>query len=187
MVSSCSIDFPANRHFSRVEPRGFEPTPSAVQRRHNILLERAGACKIPANSNFLSRALSLVFRRFSRVAAPILWFASAQCPGRSLFAQPPRTPLCEFRVRSIPKVSSRCRRPQRAKRVRIAYPTARNARVSLKMALCDMHSALTGDMICSLVTGRRSPPFFLRLTKETCEEQDDERTDTINGRSTPTT
>src|SRR5215207_2856418 len=50
-----------------------------------------------------------------------------------------------------------------------------------------MHPPLTGDMICTLVAGGRSPPFFLRLTKETCKEQDDERTDTINGRVTPTT
>ena len=51
---------------------------------------------------------------------------------------------------------------------------------------CDMHPPLIGDMICSLVTGRRSPPFFLRLTKAMCKEQDDGRTDTINGRVTPT-
>jgi hypothetical protein len=71
-------------------------------------------------------------------------------------------------------------------RARIAYPTARCARVTVKMRVCDMHPLLTGDMICTLVTGRRFPPCFLRLTKETCKEQDDERTDTINGRVTPT-
>src|SRR5918911_1817810 len=49
-----------------------------------------------------------------------------------------------------------------------------------------MHPQLTEDMICSLVTGRKSPPCFLRLTIGTCKEQDDERTDTIKGRSTPT-
>jgi hypothetical protein len=36
-----------------VEPRGFQPTPSAVQRRHNSLLEVAGGCKIPANTLIL--------------------------------------------------------------------------------------------------------------------------------------
>src|SRR5215212_6236279 len=49
-----------------------------------------------------------------------------------------------------------------------------------------MHPPLTGDMICSLVTGWRSPPFFLRLTNEIRKEQDDERTGTIKGRVTPT-
>src|ERR671928_2173339 len=33
----------------------------------------------------------------------------------------------------FPKVSSRCRRPQRAKRARIAYRGARNAQVSVKI------------------------------------------------------
>jgi hypothetical protein len=36
-----------------VEPRGFEPLTSAVQRRHNSLLEVAGGCKIPANTLIL--------------------------------------------------------------------------------------------------------------------------------------
>src|SRR5919107_5280407 len=49
-----------------------------------------------------------------------------------------------------------------------------------------MHSPLTGDMICTLVTGWRSPPCFLRLTRGTSKEQDHERTNTIKGRSTPT-
>src|SRR5215212_2453732 len=49
-----------------------------------------------------------------------------------------------------------------------------------------MHPPPTGDMICSLVTGRRSPAFFLRLTNKIYKEQDDERTDSINGRVTPT-
>jgi hypothetical protein len=71
-------------------------------------------------------------------------------------------------------------------RARMAYPTARNARVTVKMRVCDMHPLLTGDMICSLVAERRSPPCFLRLTKGKCKEQDHERTDTINGRVTPT-
>jgi hypothetical protein len=36
-----------------VEPRGFEPLTSAVQRRHNTLLEVSGACKIAANGRIL--------------------------------------------------------------------------------------------------------------------------------------
>src|SRR5215218_10667360 len=46
---------------------------------------------------------TLVFRRFTRVAAPMLWFASLRGPGRSLFVQPPGGPLCELRVRSVPQ------------------------------------------------------------------------------------
>ena len=43
-------------------------------------------------------------------------------------------PLCaSFVLGVFPKVSGRCRRPQRAKRVRSADPTARNARVTVKM------------------------------------------------------
>src|SRR5829696_3269029 len=50
---------------------------------------------------FFREHFALVFRRFSRVAAPMLRFASAKCPVRSLFDQPPRAPLCELRVRSV--------------------------------------------------------------------------------------
>ena len=48
------------------------------------------------------------------VAAPMLWFASVQGPGRSLFAQPPGAPLCELRVRSVPQ-SQRSVSPAEAK------------------------------------------------------------------------
>jgi hypothetical protein len=37
-----------------VEPRGFEPLTSAVQRRPHTLLEFSGACKIPANTHISS-------------------------------------------------------------------------------------------------------------------------------------
>jgi hypothetical protein len=36
-----------------VEPRGFEPLTSAVQRRHNTFLELSGDCKITANTHVL--------------------------------------------------------------------------------------------------------------------------------------
>src|SRR5215207_9835607 len=52
---------------------------------------------------FFREHFALVFRRFTRVAAPMLWFASVQGPGRSLFVQPPGAPLCELRVRSVPQ------------------------------------------------------------------------------------
>ena len=35
---------------SRLEPRGIDPLPSAVQRRHETLLDLSGVCKMPANS-----------------------------------------------------------------------------------------------------------------------------------------
>jgi hypothetical protein len=42
---------PAKRHVPRVGPRGFEPLTSAVQRRHDALLELSGVCKIAANTH----------------------------------------------------------------------------------------------------------------------------------------
>src|SRR5215216_3630591 len=53
-----------NKHnrVSRLEPRGFEPLTSAVQKRHNTLLERSVACRIPANSRISASALFLVFQ-----------------------------------------------------------------------------------------------------------------------------
>jgi hypothetical protein len=51
--------------------------------------------------------LSPVFQGFysgcCTVAAPMLRFASAQCPVRSLFDQPPEAPSYELRVRSVPR------------------------------------------------------------------------------------
>ena len=44
---------PAEQYISRVEPRGFEPLTSAVQRRCDSLLECSRACKIPANRRIL--------------------------------------------------------------------------------------------------------------------------------------
>src|SRR5215218_2228127 len=139
---------------------------------------------------FLDRSSSRHFRRFTRVAARLLHRCDGLHPHkvRDDRYSPSRLepPYASFVLGAFPAVSSRCRRLQRAKRVRIAYPTARNAQVAVKIRVCDMHPQPRGDMICSLVTGRRSPPFLFRLTKEICKEQDDERTDTINGRVTPT-
>jgi hypothetical protein len=42
---------PAKRFIFKVEPRGFEPLTSAVQRRHYPLLKLSGACKIAANTH----------------------------------------------------------------------------------------------------------------------------------------
>jgi hypothetical protein len=41
---------PAKQHIPRVEPRGFEPLTSAVQRRSDTFLERSRVCKIAANT-----------------------------------------------------------------------------------------------------------------------------------------
>ena len=49
------------------------PYPSAVQKRHDTLLEISGACKTAANRRiFYDYALSRAFRRFTRVAARLL-------------------------------------------------------------------------------------------------------------------
>ena len=45
---------PAKLRFFRVEPKGFEPLTSAVQRRPHTLLEFSGACKTPANTHISS-------------------------------------------------------------------------------------------------------------------------------------
>jgi hypothetical protein len=62
---------------------------------------------MPANSPILIMVLFSAFQEIHSgcctVAAPMLWFASVQGPGRSLFAQPPGAPLCELRVRSVPQ------------------------------------------------------------------------------------
>ena len=55
-----------------MEPRGFEPLTSAVQRRQDRLPEVSGVCKIPANGSFLQELFALVFRRFTRVDAQML-------------------------------------------------------------------------------------------------------------------
>src|SRR5829696_3145764 len=53
---------PANRQFSRVEPRGLEPLASAVQRQQDSLLDLSGACKIPANRKIRSLKLFPIFQ-----------------------------------------------------------------------------------------------------------------------------
>src|SRR5215204_3120812 len=54
--------FPANQPFFGVEPRGFEPLTSAVQRRQDTLPEVSGVCKIPANGDFSLRTLCSSFQ-----------------------------------------------------------------------------------------------------------------------------
>ena len=65
----------------RMEPMGFEPTPSAVQRRQDTLLGLSGVCKIAANSCIpvLTHfpAFLEIYSGCYTVAAPMLWFASA--------------------------------------------------------------------------------------------------------------
>jgi hypothetical protein len=45
-----------------VEPRGFEPLTSAVQRRQDRLLDLSGVCKIVANKRISAPSLFLVFQ-----------------------------------------------------------------------------------------------------------------------------
>ena len=48
---------PAKRWLFEVEPRGVEPLTSAVQRRHNTLLEVSRACKLAAKARISFMAL----------------------------------------------------------------------------------------------------------------------------------
>jgi hypothetical protein len=52
------------RLFSMItlEPMGFEPTPSAVQRRRVTLLEVSGVCRYPANERFSASSLFPTFQ-----------------------------------------------------------------------------------------------------------------------------
>jgi hypothetical protein len=58
-----------------VEPRGFEPLTSAVQRRHDALLDLSEFCKIPANSCIsvltLFPACQNIYSGCCTVAAPM--------------------------------------------------------------------------------------------------------------------
>jgi hypothetical protein len=88
---------------------------------------------------FVRWRISRHFRRFTRVAARLLH----RCDGLHLHkvredrysTSRLEPPYASFVLGAFPKVSSRSRRPQRAKwvRTRIAYATARNARVTVKM------------------------------------------------------
>ena len=54
--------FPCKPPLFAVEPMGSESLTSTVQRRSDALLGISGACKSPANSDFLSRILCSGFR-----------------------------------------------------------------------------------------------------------------------------
>jgi hypothetical protein len=62
--SSYFYIFPANHHFSRVEPRGFEPLTSAVQRRRDDFPSVRQCSK---NGLFERNALSPLFPLFTNV------------------------------------------------------------------------------------------------------------------------
>jgi hypothetical protein len=55
-----------------VEPRGFEPLTSAVQSRHDTLLQISGVCETAASTRIPHTTLFLGFRTFTRVAARLL-------------------------------------------------------------------------------------------------------------------
>src|SRR5215211_5047561 len=65
---------PANRQFSRVEPRGLEPLASAVQRRHDTFLSLSEVCKIAANRCICVLAL---FPTFTKIYSGC-WVVSAR-------------------------------------------------------------------------------------------------------------
>ena len=67
--------FPADQPFFGVEPRGFEPLTSAVQRRPDSLPELSRVCKTPANSCICSSAL---FSRFQTIHSGCCTVAAQQ-------------------------------------------------------------------------------------------------------------
>jgi hypothetical protein len=109
---------------------------------------------------FVRWRISRHFRRFTRVAGRLLHRCDRLHPHkvREDRYSPSRLepPYASFVLGALPKVSSRCRRPQRAKRVRarMAYPTARCARITVKMCpLCYAHSVDTGyDLLVGIGT-----------------------------------
>jgi hypothetical protein len=66
-----------------VEPRGFEPLTSAVQRRHDTLLDLSAVCKIAANKRIFAPPIFLVFQEIysgcCTVAAQIVLMAPSFC------------------------------------------------------------------------------------------------------------
>ena len=58
----CSLSFMLQCGFFIVEPRGFEPPTSAVQRRRDSLLGLSGACKIAANKRISTLSPLLLFQ-----------------------------------------------------------------------------------------------------------------------------
>ncbi len=65
--SGCSFLFralPTNPRYFRVEPRGFEPLTSAVQKRHNTLLERSVTHRIPAKCRISASVFFPAFHEF---------------------------------------------------------------------------------------------------------------------------
>jgi hypothetical protein len=63
----------------RVEPRGFEPLTSAVQRRLDTLLERSVTCRIPANCRISALAL---FPAFQEIHSGCCTVAALGSPSR---------------------------------------------------------------------------------------------------------
>src|SRR5215208_4775892 len=59
---SAANPYPVNSRISEVEPRGFEPLTSAVQRRHHTFLKVSRVCKIPGNSSIFPKSLFCSFQ-----------------------------------------------------------------------------------------------------------------------------
>ena len=71
---------PADLHFPRVEPRGFEPLTSAAQRRRASVLDLSGGCKIAAKAVIfvLCKCFFQAFRGVTQVAARLLHYRCAR-------------------------------------------------------------------------------------------------------------
>jgi len=65
-------NLPAKSRFLGVDLRGFEPLTSAVQRRHDTLLDLSEVCKIAVNKRISALSLFRYFCRFTRVASRLL-------------------------------------------------------------------------------------------------------------------
>jgi hypothetical protein len=113
---------------------GFEPLTSSASKKYDTLLEISAACKMPANCRICPSAR---FSRFQEIYSGCCTVAAQTLPllppykVREDRYSPSRLepPYASFVLGVFPKVSGRCRRPQRAERMRarIAYPPARNA------------------------------------------------------------
>jgi hypothetical protein len=118
---------------------GFEPLASSASKKYDTLLEVSATCKIAANQHILRWRISRHFRRFTRVAARLLYRCDGLHPHKvregRLSTSRLEPAYASFVLGAFHAVRSRCRRLQRAKRMRarIAYQTARNARVTVKM------------------------------------------------------
>jgi hypothetical protein len=86
--------FPAKLHILRVEPRGFEPLTSAVQRRRDALRDIPGARKIAAKVRISLMTLFPSLRVIDSGCCTVAAHESSPCPKPAAF------PLVPLRLQS---------------------------------------------------------------------------------------